>query len=343
MTRLVGPVGGAIADAPGLEELLSSLARLGAPPGLTTRQAAQHADSLLVDSLLYPVTRQRGYRERWEAVQLAMDGELVATVWDAATALGVVEPTTPTADGHDHLVVLGGGGLSPLVRAEYAAEVVRSAGIQPGATWFLGSPRPIDEEGERAAVEAYAPGAVDEFDLVCAAAEHALHAGDAATSLVCGCSDATVICPAWLQERLAEGVAADVAQATPPALTHARIRVYRSSDIGEVRALSASTGRPPDRPNTADTYRLLAELSGMAAGSTALIVTTQVFVPFQSFDAYRMLGVPLGVDAEVIGFGADRGDRPATPEFFLQELLSGIRSARRLLVDLRAGIVHAGR
>ncbi|MDT5028386.1 MAG: hypothetical protein QOE61_4812, partial [Micromonosporaceae bacterium] len=32
-------------------------------------------------------------------------------------------------------------------------------------------------------------------------------------------------------------------------------------------------------------------------------------------------------------FGPDWGDRPMTAEYLLQETLSGIRSARRLLID----------
>ena len=42
------------------------------------------------------------------------------------------------------------------------------------------------------------------------------------------------------------------------------------------------------------------------------------------------LGIPM---VRGLGFGADWGDRPLTAEYLLQEVLSAIRSARRLLVD----------
>jgi len=63
-----------------------------------------------------------------------------------------------------------------------------------------------------------------------------------------------------------------------------------------------------------------------------LVVTAQVFVPFQTFDGLRRRYLPFGVDIDAVGFRADRGDRPETAEYLLQETLSAIRSARRLVV-----------
>ncbi|GFJ92598.1 hypothetical protein [Phytohabitans rumicis] len=64
-----------------------------------------------------------------------------------------------------------------------------------------------------------------------------------------------------------------------------------------------------------------------------LVVTTQVFVPFQTFDGLRRLYLPFGVDLDTVGLGTEYADRPLTTEYLLQETLSAIRSARRLLVD----------
>ena len=61
-------------------------------------------------------------------------------------------------------------------------------------------------------------------------------------------------------------------------------------------------------------------------------MTTQVFVPFQEFDAYRRLFLDYGAEVDVVGFGGERGDRPLTAEYLLQETLSGIRSSRRMMV-----------
>jgi hypothetical protein len=70
------------------------------------------------------------------------------------------------------------------------------------------------------------------------------------------------------------------------------------------------------------------------------VVTTQVFVPFQTFDGIRRLYLPYGVDVDTVGFGAEWGDRPQTAEYLLQETLSAIRSARRLLIDAAEVLVH---
>ncbi|MEO6702210.1 MAG: hypothetical protein ABI140_05940 [Jatrophihabitantaceae bacterium] len=59
-------------------------------------------------------------------------------------------------------------------------------------------------------------------------------------------------------------------------------------------------------------------------------------MPFQTFDGVRQLQLPLGVEIDAAGFGAGWGDRPDTAEYLLQEVLSAIRSARRLLVDAAA-------
>src|SRR5262249_33593074 len=68
-------------------------------------------------------------------------------------------------------------------------------------------------------------------------------------------------------------------------------------------------------------------------GERLLVITTQVFVPFQTFDGLRRLYLPFGTDIDTVGYGAEWGDRPLTPEYLLQETLSAIRSGRRLLID----------
>jgi hypothetical protein len=63
------------------------------------------------------------------------------------------------------------------------------------------------------------------------------------------------------------------------------------------------------------------------------VITNQVFVPFQTFDALRRLYLPHAVDVDVVGFAADGDYPPQTAEYLLQETLSAIRSGRRLLVE----------
>ncbi len=289
-------------------------------------------------STTYPDARPAGYRERWEAADLPFPGDVRQFVHAAADELGLVTPGRPRGE-YDHVIVLGGGGTSPWIRVHYAAELIDAFGLASREIWMLGSPRPVDQGAERELIgrfverdpnvsSRYLTDTADEFDLMAVAAESAFGARDHQDENVCGCADLTVGCPQWQSAHAAHPGKIDK---TPPQFQHQRHRTYRSGGGRQVHVIAPSTGRPPDRPNTADTYALLAELAHLGEGQRALIVTTQVFVPFQRFDAIRMLQLPTGLGLDVVGFGAERGDRPSTPEFELQEILSGLRSARRLL------------
>lgn len=288
------------------------------------------------DVVMYPHVRPIPYRERWQAAAMRFDDGRRSCVSDAADALGLVAPTKPTRSEYRHAAVLGGGGRTPLLRARYLEELIEKQGVQPGGVWMLGSPRPIEEGTERLATDTYAQGAVDEFDLMCAAAEAAFEATDPTTRLDCGCADDREPCPVWAQRMADRGVDASRIVTTAPELQHTRHCTYRSSRVGPIDVLSAATGNPPKRPNTADTYEFLGSAARHQPGDRALIVTTQVFYPFQGFDALRMLTLPCGLMTETVGFGGELSDRPNTAEFNLQELLSGIRSARRLVFALAA-------
>ncbi|MBF9133678.1 hypothetical protein I0C86_32795 [Plantactinospora sp. S1510] len=268
------------------------------------------------------------YRERSQAVHADFSPETRAVVLRLTDALGLVSPHPPRSREYGKTLVLGGGYRSPLLRARYAAQL-QASGVALGEVSFLGSPRPlIDEPPERPAAERYAPGASDEFDLMVGAVRAEFGLEPAELTFLCGCPSADNACPNWPARNLPR------ANQTPPAFTHERRAALVGADgqaIGSV--LSANTGRPPLRPDTADTLRLWARCARPRLGERVLVVTTQVFVPFQAFDGLRQLYLPFGVDLDTVGYGAEWHDRPQTAEYLLQETLSAIRSARRLLVD----------
>lgn len=269
------------------------------------------------------------YLERNQASAGNIDAAVGDVVLDTADALGLRRSTRPHYLQYDHTLVLGGGWRSPLRRSRYAA-LWRDEGTDLGSLWFLGSPRfLLTDPPERDRTDSYAPGAVDEYDLMVAGAtsEFGLSASDAV--LLCGCSSMDRMCPAWPH---ADSVAAGQ---TPPHYTHERSLILLDADARAAGAvLSARTGRPPLRPDTTDTLALWARQAAPRPGMRVLVVTTQVFVPFQTFDSLKRLYLVHGVDVDVIGYAAEwgGGDRPDTPEYLLQETLSAIRSARRLLV-----------
>ena len=267
------------------------------------------------------------YVERSQAGRATLDDRQRAEVLELADRLGLVTPHRPSSSRYDRTLVLGSGYRSPLHRARHAASLARE-GVELGELAFLGSPRfLIDDPPEAPAVADFAPGAVDEFDLMVAAARDAFGLHPGPVVLVCGCADDAAACPGWASSEL------DVAGETPPQYTHEREVVLLDDDGRRAGiALSASTGRPPYRPETADTLAFWARRVQPAAGERVLLVTTQVFVPFQQFDALRTIYLPHGIEIETVGLGPEWGDRPQTAEYMLQETLSGIRSARRLLV-----------
>jgi hypothetical protein len=276
------------------------------------------------------------YKERSQAVEADFSDELRRLVHAQADDLGLVTPDEARYQTYDRTLVLGGGYLSPLLRARYA-KLLQSQGIDLGALYFLGSPRLlIADPPERPKVEFYAPAATDEFDLMAAAGCAEFGLSPAAVELICGCASVEVSCPNWKERDSPQ------ARETPASYTHERKQVLTDA-AGEPPAmvLSASTGRPPYRPDTSDTFALWSRIAQPCHGERILIVTTQVFVPFQTFDGVRQLQLRHGVDIDVVGYGAEWGDRAETAEYLLQEVLSAIRSARRLLVDAAAILTSA--
>jgi hypothetical protein len=268
------------------------------------------------------------YRERSQAFSGDFDSALCERIRGLADRLGLVSPRKPRYRRYDKTLVLGGGYRSPLLRPRYAAQL-QAGGVDLGELSFLGSPRfLIDEPPERAVTEMYAPGAVDEFDLMISGARAAFGLAVTQITYLCGCVSARLPCPNWHSR------GADRADQTPPAYTHERcvsLVNEAGKSIGSV--LSASTGRPPYRPDTSDTFSLWARSAQPKHGERVLVITTQVFVPFQTFDGLRRLYLPHGADIDAVGYGAEWGDRPLTSEYLLQEILSAVRSGRRLLVD----------
>ena len=89
------------------------------------------------------------------------------------------------------------------------------------------------------------------------------------------------------------------------------------------------------RANTADTYAWLANSSGwVLPGDAALMITTDIYVPFQHADAVRTLGLPHGIIVDFVGIELGAVDPRLVQSFsacnYLQEIRSTIRSLRML-------------
>jgi hypothetical protein len=276
------------------------------------------------------------YVERSQAAIAAYDTAKSGRIVEAGDQLGLVTPRPPRFTQYAETLVLGGGYMRPLLRARHALKL-RDDGINLGRLSFLGSARQlISEPAERPVAEDYAPGAVDEFDLLIGAARTTFAVHATPLRFLCGCTSARGECPRWRSRT------GPYDGQVRPEYTHERhVELVDAEGLPLGSVLSASTGRPPHRPNTADTLALWAESGTPYPGQRVLVVTSQYFVPFQTFDCLRLLYLPYGVDVDVVGFDDQLPDRAELPGYLLMETLSAIRSARRLLVDAVAALSRA--
>lgn len=242
--------------------------------------------------------------ERHQAVAEAFPAATDEVIHAAAAALGLAGRRLPPGREYDHVLVLGGGVRTMLARSEHAATVLND-GVRAGTIAGLGSTRPLSGQEEIARQAGLRP-CPTEGDAVDEALRRAFRLGEPG-------------------DRRSGALGPDPGQAW-------WLRSYPDASP-PVHVLAAPSTRPGQRANTADTYTGWAQLvQPDPAGARLLLVTTDLFVPFQHADAVRLLGVPYGCSIDTVGFPtADNAWVPAARTFeILQEVRSAIRSVRAL-------------
>lgn len=266
-------------------------------------------DGELVDQLAYleefsVVWDRRAGAERFAARYSDYDEHTVTVVHDAAAALGLSDHDHPLAPAYDHVLILGGGRVTGRARARYAAELL-SEGVSAGSVVGLGSLRVLPS-----AASAADPGSEAEQTE-----------GDAMFNALCEAfpPDGPV------DER--SGITADG--------NAWWVRSYTCTGR-PVHVLAAPPTRPGQRANTADTLLGWVEFIGRPSSTDSLlVVTTDLYVPFQHSDAIRILGLELRCGVETVGFSTRTfphwPNGPAKTGELLQETRSAIFSLHRLL------------
>jgi hypothetical protein len=113
--------------------------------------------------------------------------------------------------------------------------------------------------------------------------------------------------------------------------------VHRWARVGAppVAVFVAPSSVPDDRrANTEDQLRFWAARDELSPADHVLVVTTQIYVPFQHLDAVRVLGLEVGCRVSTVGVDATSAAIPLRafgPRDWLQELRSALRAAQRLL------------
>jgi hypothetical protein len=257
----------------------------------------------------------RGGKERnlFEArsLDLATDKMIKA----AAGALGLVKGGAKPAGRYDHVLILGGLARACLARPLHAARLLEKGKIEAGSVTALGGYRELkgDEVGlvERVTVEQAGTEAVaDEFDAM-----------DAGIRLAFGLASPD-------RER---GERSDLEYGSW------RVHEYTTAAGLPVFVAAAPSGEPEKRrTNTGDSYEWFAtEQARLEPGQRVLMVTSDIYVPFQHADALRVIGVPHGVVVETAGIQPGNVDprlnQVFTADSYLQEVRSTIMSFGRLL------------
>lgn len=265
--------------------------------GFAPLPRAPLADSLAAAGRCSERWDYRKGRERHEAVPETFPPALDDLIRATTRALGLVGRQEPPAATYDHVLVLGGGVRTMLARATLAADLIRS-GLLAATVAGLGSMRPLEGEEETTRRFGLRP---------CPTEGDAVHEALRATFRLNGPSAGRSGSDWW-------------------------VRSYPES-APQVHVLAAPSTRPGIRANTADTLTGWARLvAPHVEGARLLLVTTDMYVPFQHCDAVRVLGLGFGCAIDTVGFSTASNPYVAPARTFevLQEVRSAIHAMQAL-------------
>lgn len=233
-----------------------------------------------------------------------------AFVVKAAGELGLVTPQPPSLAEYDHVAILGGLVRACVWRTEYAKHLVDTGTVVRNVTAITGR-RPIGGNETPLLETLGYPPLGDEAAVM----REALHRSFAPAGLTL------------------------VAESEPGTAVNSQWSVEAASadDGPSVHFVMAPSSEPEARrANTPDSYKFWAEeVAKLGPEDRVLLVTSQIYLPFQHVDAVRMLGLRYGCRVETVGIDHrvidDRGAGQAfSGVSYLQEINSVLRSFRLL-------------
>ena len=260
----------------------------------------------------------RASRERYliELTPAEANGRPIpdALVIGASRALGLVESSAVPDRQFSHLVVLGGQARACVNRAHHAARLVHG-GIRAGKVVALGAHRQLGDGEQEQASAVACRHLTDEAEVLLAATRSAFGLGEPLTS------DEPMMPP----------------DPGKPAEFHAASARYLWP---EVEVLIAPSELPENRrAKTGDQLRYWADLSGIGHEHDVLILTTQIYVPYQHLVATRVLGLERGCAVHSCGVDAASSLVPVRGfggRDYLQEIRAALRAALALLQQAQA-------
>ncbi len=251
--------------------------------------------------------KDTGEASRWLVNDSAFTETQRDIIKESARELGLIGIEAPSKNTYDFLWVLGGARLSNRLRPRLAVHLVTEHGLHFGMIALLSSARKVSET-EREATDTYAPHTKTEFDLINRGAELEFN-----------------IPSSFIEERNDDA-----------ANTNKSWIIRRYDKIGSlppIMSMCAPSSEPEKRrANSADTYEFFFEHVQVPPGSSFLLITSQIYVPYQQLEAIRTVALKHNVVVETVGFplewsGNLQGMLGASN--YLQEIRSTIQSANR--------------
>ncbi len=274
------------------------------------------------DDTLAELTRLAALSDDWDfrqnrernliegAAAVTMSGRPVpdSLIMAAAQAFGMINAPRLERRAFSHLVVLSGLARACLNRAHYAAGLV-SGGLSAGKVVALGGHRELSSAERDLAAAADLGDLSDEAEVILAATRRAFRLGEPFSAA---------------EQRPAGGESA--------AAFHAASAWYHWPSVDVMIAPSSEPATR--RANTADQLRHWAETVSLSDEDNVLVITTQIYVPYQRMEAVRILGLPYGCGVYCVGVDARTALLPNlsfSGRDYLQEIRSALRAAPLLL------------
>jgi hypothetical protein len=228
----------------------------------------------------------------------------------AARALGLVDAVAVTGRKFSHVIVLSGLVTACVNRTHRASELLRG-GLAAEAVVVLGAHRPLGGQEPQQARDGGLGDLSDEAEVIVAATRKAFELGP----------------PSATQE---SGPRPDPGQ---PSAFHRACARYQWPSVEVV--IAPSSEPETRRANTADQLRYWAKMAGAGREHDVLILTTQIYVPYQHMETVRVLGLERGCGVYSCGVDAASSLLPRATPFagrdYLQEIRSALRAAPGLL------------
>lgn len=297
LSEIISSFGGKIPDSDSIEEKAKWLLDFSECWDYRRKQKETH-------------DKNTGENARWKVTNEGIRPSQIEAVRKGIQALGLIGIEKPQKKEFDYVIALGGARFSCLYRPQYAYYLLKEGEITAKEVVLLSGMRPV-LESERAATDTYAQGARTEYDLINAGAEQVFH-----------------LRRDYLEERY-YNENQNKAWA---------IRRYECQDGLRISSFSGPSSEPEKRrANSSDTYQFFIKKENIQKGDRLLLVTSQIYVPYQQIEAVRTLAEPYGIYIETVGFPTEWSGKlqgMMEPANYLQEIRSAVQAINRYLDNI---------